>query len=282
MITSRFAVLCFAAIQSSVITLTNTIFDIISSPDREDIMATLREDALQATSTATTTNSINNDDSQPSRPEWSKPALARMKHIDSAIRESMRLNGFIHRGVVKMVVAPGGITLPPPPPPSPDSSSGGSGVHIPCGTRIGVSGYSIHRDEANYADTGVYQPFRFIPDTATTTKITTTTSSPPQGLVNTSPIFMGFSHGQHACPGRFFASAQLKIALACIALRYDVAPAGTSSSSSSSSPKVAEGGAPAVPVVGGGGKRPENQWFFGHMAPPLTAKVLVRRRGYLG
>lgn len=274
MITSRFAVLCFAAIQSSVITLTNTIFDIISSPDREDIMATLREDALQATSPATTTNSINNDDSQPSRPEWSKPALARMKHIDSAIRESMRLNGFIHRGVVKMVVAPGGITLPPPPP-SPDSSSGGSGLYIPCGTRVGVSGYSIHRDEANYADAGVYQPFRFIPDTATTTKITTTTSSPPQGLVNTSPIFMGFSHGQHACPGRFFASAQLKIALACIALRYDVAPAGTFPSSSSS--KVTEGEAPIV-----GGKRPENQWFFGHMAPPLTAKVLVRRRGHLG
>ncbi|KXJ90273.1 hypothetical protein Micbo1qcDRAFT_164808, partial [Microdochium bolleyi] len=34
-ITSRFAVLCFAAIQSSVITLTNVIFDIVSSPERD-------------------------------------------------------------------------------------------------------------------------------------------------------------------------------------------------------------------------------------------------------
>ncbi|KXJ90272.1 hypothetical protein Micbo1qcDRAFT_164807 [Microdochium bolleyi] len=72
---------------------------------------------------------------------------------------------------------------------------------------------------------------------------------------------MGFSHGSHACPGRFFAANQLKIALSHIALHYDIAPA------------AAAAGDVVVAV-----KRPENKWFFGHMAPPLTEKVRVRRR----
>lgn len=42
-------------------------------------------------------------------------------------------------------------------------------------------------------------------------------------LVSTSPDHLAFGHGQHACPGRFFAANEVKIALITILLKYDVA-----------------------------------------------------------
>ncbi|KAI0816091.1 cytochrome P450 monooxygenase [Xylaria sp. FL0064] len=40
-------------------------------------------------------------------------------------------------------------------------------------------------------------------------------------LVTTSVDHFGFGHGQHACPGRFFAANELKIALAHLLIKYD-------------------------------------------------------------
>ncbi|KAI0414684.1 cytochrome P450 [Xylaria grammica] len=221
LIAARFAVLSFAAIQSSVITLTNAIFDLAASPECAETLATMREEVLREAAAAA--------EGQPA--DWTKAALSRMTHVDSALRESLRLNGFIERGVMKMVVAPGGVTLP-------------DGSHIPRGTKVGVSGYSIHHDEGNYPDAMRYDAFRFARGQDGAVKR-------PQGLINTSEKFMGFSHGSHACPGRFFATNQMKIALGHIALLYDVEP---------------------IP------ERPVNKWLFGHIAPPLTETLRVRRR----
>lgn len=40
-------------------------------------------------------------------------------------------------------------------------------------------------------------------------------------LVSTSEKHIGFGHGQHACPGRFFAANEVKIALCHLLLKYD-------------------------------------------------------------
>lgn len=40
-------------------------------------------------------------------------------------------------------------------------------------------------------------------------------------FVSTSPDHLGFGHGQHACPGRFFASNEIKIMMCHILLKYD-------------------------------------------------------------
>lgn len=40
-------------------------------------------------------------------------------------------------------------------------------------------------------------------------------------LVSTSPSHLGFGHGKHACPGRFFASNELKVALAHLLMKYE-------------------------------------------------------------
>ena len=40
-------------------------------------------------------------------------------------------------------------------------------------------------------------------------------------FVSTSPEYLSFGHGLHACPGRFFASNEIKIILCHILLKYD-------------------------------------------------------------
>ncbi|KAG6365864.1 hypothetical protein INS49_000040 [Diaporthe citri] len=40
-------------------------------------------------------------------------------------------------------------------------------------------------------------------------------------LVSTSALNRGFGHGAHACPGRFFAANEVKIALAHLLMKYD-------------------------------------------------------------
>ncbi|KAI1367696.1 cytochrome P450 [Xylaria arbuscula] len=219
-IAARFSVLAFAAIQSSVITITNAIFDLASSGECARSLEVMREEVLDVA------------DDGAAATTWSKTALSRMTNIDSALRESLRLNGFIERGIMKKVVAPEGVTLP-------------DGSHILCGTKVGVSGYSIHHDETNYPGAHKYDAFRFARGQETDGK------KRPQGLINTSDTFLSFSHGSHACPGRFFAANQLKIALGHIALMYEIEP-------------IAD--------------RPVNKWLFGHIAPPLTETLRVRRR----
>ncbi|KAI3334656.1 cytochrome P450 [Ustulina deusta] len=243
-IAARFSVLAFAAIQSSVITLTNVVFDLAASGSCAGSLAAMREEVLRETMTATHDNN-NKAGGEGSERGWTKTALARMTHVDSALRESLRINGFVERGIMKMVVAPAGVTLP-------------DGSHVPRGTKVGVSGYSIHHDERNYVDAKRYDAFRFARprdgdgDAAGKKKEKEKEKKKrPQGLVNTSETFLSFSHGSHACPGRFFATNQLKIALGHIALLYDIEP-------------VAE--------------RPANKWLFGHIAPPLTETLRVRRR----
>lgn len=43
-------------------------------------------------------------------------------------------------------------------------------------------------------------------------------------LVTTGTESLGFGHGLHACPGRFFAANELKIALVHLLLKYDLKP----------------------------------------------------------
>lgn len=87
------------------------------------------------------------------------------------------------------------------------------GTTLPRGSRIMVS--------TNYMDVRVYpEPERF--DASRFLKLR---AQPGQEnswqFVTTSPEHLHFGHGQHACPGRFFASNEVKIALCQMLLKYD-------------------------------------------------------------
>ena len=71
-------------------------------------------------------------------------------------------------------------------------------------------------------------------------------------FVTTSPDAMNFGHGKFACPGRFFAAAEMKIVLAYLVTHYDV--------------KLEKDG-----------ERPANIFFEHQVIPNVTAEVLFRR-----
>jgi len=243
MVTRRLAVLSFAAIQSSVITITNTLFDIASSDQAIHIQDVLRTE-ITTTIPSTTADSKQNSPKKDDK-TWTRATLFHLHRTDSALRESMRLWGFISRGVMKKVHAPSGITLP-------------SGHHLPPGAKVGVTAYAIHHDESVFTHAMKYDAFRFSRARHDTELFERCYGGGRDevpvapSLVTSSERFMAFSHGRHACPGRFFAANQLKLLLAQVVLRYHVQPLDA---------------------------RPENPWLNNSIGPPMWAKVRVRRRG---
>lgn len=138
---------------------------------------------------------------------WDKRALADMPKLDSVLRESTRINSFVTVATMRMVVARDGITTP-------------GGVHIPPGTMVVSYGYPRMHDGEIYPDPEEFRPFRFAEkriDEGSTSFL----EGARQAFTTTSGEFTGFGHGRHACPGRFFASVELRLMLAYLVMNYD-------------------------------------------------------------
>ncbi|TVY38182.1 Cytochrome P450 monooxygenase [Lachnellula occidentalis] len=230
MITKRLTALSFAAIQSSVTTSINLLFDLAASPLTPMYLQTIRNDVST------------NLEAEHGR--WTKAALARMLTLDSIVRESMRLWGFVSRGVVKTVVEKKGVYLP-------------NGTHLPYRTKVGIHAYPVHHDADFYPNPNEFDGLRFCKPP---TNSDGSSDNHPENmlgkengipLVATSANFMGFSYGKHSCPGRHFASLQLKLVLAYIAFNYHIKPIE---------------------------RRPDNNWFVASSGPPLRDTISIRRR----
>ncbi|GKZ68719.1 hypothetical protein AnigIFM50267_003461 [Aspergillus niger] len=128
-----------------------------------------------------------------------KTSLTKMKMMDSVLKESQRMHpagvAFINR------VAMGDITL-------------SDGTRIPKGASIAVSAHNME-DETLYPNAKTYDGFRFYK------KRQEPGNEHRFQFVTTSPEHLGFGHGMHACPGRFFASNEVKILLIHFLMRYD-------------------------------------------------------------
>lgn len=174
MITKRLAVLSFAAIQSSTLTITNTLLDIAASSDSISIQSALRLEALE-------TAEKRKDNA------WTRASLAGMAMTDSALRESLRLWSFVSHGVTKAVIAPNGLTLP-------------SGEHLPYRAKCGIASYGPHHDNSVYDNPYAFDAFRFCQERKpeVTKVVAKEGHSAPRSFVTTSDYFMGFSHGRHA------------------------------------------------------------------------------------
>lgn len=118
------------------------------------------------------------------------------------------------------------------------------GTLLPAGARIMVA--------PRYTDASIYPN----PDTFDASRFLHKRAEPGQlnawQHVTTSAEHMAFGHGQHACPGRFFASNEIKIALAHLLLKYEWR------------------------LVGGEGI--ENWSFEGSTMTPPNVKVDIKRR----
>lgn len=135
MISKRLAALSFAAIQSSVITSANLLFDLAASPRTPFFMKTIRDDV--------------NTQLQTTGGKWTKSVLSRMLTLDSTLRESMRMWGFVSRGVLKQVVAKEGVTLED------------RHTHLPYGAKVGIQAFSVHHDKDLYPNPWEFDALRF-------------------------------------------------------------------------------------------------------------------------
>ena len=90
------------------------------------------------------------------------------------------------------------------------------GTLIPKGTYIAMVDDHSLDPNSSYTNGDKYDGYRFIkmrdvPERAHQTQLVSVTSD-----------HTGFGFGNHACPGRFFAATELKIALCHLLLKYDL------------------------------------------------------------
>ncbi|OAL24026.1 hypothetical protein AYO20_10771 [Fonsecaea nubica] len=244
----------FASVHTTSFIGTNALLDILAAPRNERVLETLRQEALD--------NMEPDARSGPASRMWSRTAIAKMHYLDSALRESSRRASIIGVGVNQKVVAPGGITTP-------------DGTHVPEGCMVATHSWGCHNDETLYEGADKYKAFRFVElrdkvssglgdgDRDRADREKEYLDKAHLSFIATSPSYLGFGHGRHACPGRFFAAQELKLLLAYLLSRYEIQ-------------MVMEGG------LGGNwngkGIRPECYWAGPNHVPPMSAKVRVRRR----
>lgn len=88
------------------------------------------------------------------------------------------------------------------------------GTVIPKGTMTAVSAHGMW-DPSIHASPSKWDGYRFY-----NMRHTPGRENVAQ-LVSTSPEHLGFGHGQHSCPGRFFASNEVKILMCHVLLKHD-------------------------------------------------------------
>ncbi|KZL80659.1 cytochrome p450 protein, partial [Colletotrichum incanum] len=131
---------------------------------------------------------------------WQKSTFYQLRLMDSFLKESQRvhaLNWYRMKHHVRRT-----FTL-------------SDGTVLPAGATVSVA--------ANTSDDPALFPMpdRFIPDRFLKLRNETGEENKWQ-FVSLHPSLMTFGYGQHACPGRFFAAAEIKTFLCFLILRYDL------------------------------------------------------------
>ncbi|KAJ1325976.1 cytochrome P450 monooxygenase 2 [Microdochium nivale] len=131
---------------------------------------------------------------------WTKTVLFKLKMVDSALKEAQRMRPIISASMVRRVMAP----TPVP----------GTDRVLPKGAQTVVSTHPRFDPE-------IYeQPHKYIGRRFADMR-TNGESKLPVHLVSTGQASLAFGHGAHACPGRFFAANELKVALCHLLIKYD-------------------------------------------------------------
>ncbi|EJD07489.1 cytochrome P450 [Fomitiporia mediterranea MF3/22] len=213
-LTTRMLAINFAAMHTSSNSFTHALFHLAAEPH---YIPPLREEIEQVIK----------------EEGWSKIAMTKMWKLDSFMKESQRINGINLLSLNRKIMCD--LTLP-------------DGTFLPAGTFVAANLVGAHRDDSHYPDADRFDGFRF-------SKLREQSSEEgvKHQMVNTSPEYLAFGHGRHACPGRFFAVNELKAMMAYLILNYDV----------------------KTEVEG---VRPENVYHRARLSPNPKAKVLFKKR----
>ncbi|KAK4182318.1 cytochrome P450 [Podospora australis] len=165
---------------------------------------------------------------------WKKTAMYKLKRMDSFIKEVLRLRP------QSMITARRMTT---------DDVIFSDGVQIPRGSSIMVPTIVAGVDPKVYPNPDRFDGERFF-------RMRTAEKDDPKAqLVTVSAEYLGFGYGKHACPGRFLAAHEIKVALCHLLLKYEI--------------KFLDGQE---------GKRPASlAWETAYMTDP-SLKIMIRRR----
>lgn len=212
-LTNRVLTLNFAAIHTSSMSFTHALYHLAAEPH---YIQPIREEIEAVIA----------------KEGWSKVAMTKMHKLDSFFKESQRYNGISYISLSRLAM---------------QDFTFSDGTLIPKGSFVAAAAHPIHRDDEKYPEGDKFDGFRFA-EIRSHEGLNTTNQ-----FVNTSPDYISFGHGKHACPGRFFAANELKAMMAHLILNYDI-------------------------KMENEGVRPPNVSFALACVPNMSAKVMFRRR----
>ncbi|KAL0575654.1 hypothetical protein V5O48_006310 [Marasmius crinis-equi] len=168
---------------------------------------------------------------------WTKRAMLQLRLVDSFLKESQRRVGLTMLTISRIALKDFKFSDP-------------DGTVVPAGARVAAAGHYAHTNEETYPTPSDFVPFRF----AEMEHPENTKRHGHDQMVTTTPDWLLFGGGKHACPGRFFAVTKLKVMFAHLILNYDV--------------KFRQDGAGFPPAV----------QFGSVMSPNPDVKVMFRKR----
>ncbi|RYP33120.1 hypothetical protein DL767_004905 [Monosporascus sp. MG133] len=164
---------------------------------------------------------------------WSMPAISRLKKLDSFIKESQRLNQTVLMTFNRKLAK---------------SLRFADGTLLPRGTYITMPSVAVSRDPEYFTNPEEFEGFRFYEK-----RSSAKSEANRHSFAAIGPENLAFGFGKTACPGRFFAGAQIKAVLANIILNYDVS------------------------FPGGQTKRPDNLYKGGLIQPDPRQKIVFKQ-----
>jgi len=227
--TKRLCLANFGSMHQTSIQVVNMLLNILESNVEYNTIAVLRDEVARVVGDNTTTG-------------WNKSRVAAMTKADSVARETTRLYAFGSRNVSRKIIGDGVVTE--------------DGIALPKGVVVSILSYQSQTDKDVFEDPSKFDPFRFsrIREAATEQKDNSSDLA-NLSFVSTGARNLAFSHGKHACPGRFLVDFELKMVIAYMLMNYDIEFAPEHN-----------------------GKRPPNVWRTEVNFPPDVAKIRVRRR----
>ncbi|KAG6051360.1 hypothetical protein E4U17_006223 [Claviceps sp. LM77 group G4] len=202
----------FAALHTSSQLVAHTLFELATRPD---YIGVLREEVEQCFE---------------QHGQGTKAAMDSMYKMDSFIKETQRFNPLDAASLARVALK---------------DFTFSNGLHVPKGSVIFTPNSPIFDDERFYPNAKTFDGFRFSrmrgdPKLKSSCDLTATNEQS-----------MHFGIGRHACPGRFMASAEVKLAVIFILQNFDIAMENF-------------------------GPRPKNHSFGKFMLPDMAAKIWLR------
>ncbi|RYP56338.1 hypothetical protein DL771_011957 [Monosporascus sp. 5C6A] len=229
-------ILAAASIHTTSNLVTDCVYDLATHQDMQEV---LRQEAAEV---------LEEDGSGGG---WhGKDSLARLKKMDSFMRESQRLHGNV-TSFIRKVMKPIDLS---------------DGTHLPAGTSLLAPLAGVSRDERFYPGAETFDGLRFWRLQQQQHQQQNSANGGEAKNANRNANFgdqwqftsigdanMNFGLGRHACPGRFFAAAETKLILAYLVLNYDL--------------RLREGEGRPAPAM-----------FMMTKSPSPDAEILFRRR----